>query len=190
MREHLVLASPLHWRHSFCSVVAPGTQLAEKKLATAMDEKEAIVGLKFAFTWKGEGAQKMSVMQLLYEAPLDLCRSANVVFTVTPTAGEHQPIDLPTSHLTLLDGARVFAIPLDVSPADEGPDRDVPARRPAQARVAGGLALQVVNCEVCSFLHKGHGVVADCGAYKAGKSRKATEKQEHLKSRQTPPFRE
>lgn len=149
-------------------------------MATATDEKEAIVGLKFAFTgtWKGGDAQRMSVTQLLCEAPLDLRRgSANVAFTVPPTPAEHQPIGLPNSHLTLLDGARVFAVPLDIPPADEGPDRDVPTHRPAQTRVTGGLALQLINREVCSFLHDGHGVVADCGAYKAGKSRKAMEKQ-------------
>lgn len=80
--------------------------------------------------------------------------------------------------LTLLDGTRVFAIPLDVPTLDEGPDGDDPASRPAQPRVTRGFAPQVVYGETRAFLHDGHGVVAGGGACRAGKRNGAMRKED------------
>lgn len=117
------MASPLHWRHSFCSVVAPGTQLAEKKLATATDEREAMVSLKFTFagTWKGGNAQGLSVSHpwasrgdqatpflLQHHSQLSVCS-----FPTSPCSRE--PESLP-SHLM---SPRCRSVPIGIcQPAD------------------------------------------------------------------------
>lgn len=60
----------------------------------------------------------------------------------------------------------------------ENPNGDDPASRPAQPRVAGGLAPQLIYGEACSFLHNSHSVVAGSGACSAGKRNKAVMKKD------------